>query len=332
MKKTSPRKQLPQIISGVWILNVAGVLILCAFIWYENKPMKAEADSFSFDNQPSFSLPALVTATPTTLQADFPAAQTTAQISESPELPTPSLDPSATQENPIVIGYSVAGRPIEVYRYGTGTTGRLIVAGIHGGNEYNTTKLARELMAYIDKHHQVIPENITLYILPSLNPDGEARAHTVDGRVNDHGVDLNRNWPYKWVKDYDRSSCWHYRLTSAGDYGASEPETASLLIFIVSHPEIDGLISYHSAALGIFAGGVPEFKPSIRLAESLAKVSTYRYPPKDIGCIYTGNLTDWAANTQGIAGVDIELHDFKHTDFDENLRVLKVFLGFKNNR
>ena len=101
------------------------------------------------------------------------------------------------------------------------------------------------------------------------------------------------------------------------------------MVFIVSRPEIDALISYHAAALGIFAGGVPDYQPSIRLAKNLAKVSTYQYPPKDVGCIYTGNLTDWASSTREIAAVDIELHNFRYTDFDENLKILNVFLKFK---
>jgi len=60
------------------------------------------------------------------------------------------------------------------------------------------------------------------------------------------------------------------------------------------------LISYHSAALGIFPGGKPDFPPSIRLAKAVSLVSDYPYPPINTGCDYTGNLTDWAANTQKI--------------------------------
>ena len=42
-----------------------------------------------------------------------------------------------------------------------------------------------------------------------MNPDGEARASDVDGRVNNNGVDLNRNFPTEnWVADWDRDGCW----------------------------------------------------------------------------------------------------------------------------
>ena len=44
---------------------------------------------------------------------------------------------------------------------------------------------------------------------------------------------------------------------------------------------------------------------------------------------YTGNLTDWAANTHAIPSLDIELTNHSGTDFDQNLRVLQVFLSWK---
>src|SRR5215208_4987823 len=43
---------------------------------------------------------------------------------------------------PAVIGFSVAGRPIEAYTFGTGERHYLMVAGIHGGYEGNTIALA----------------------------------------------------------------------------------------------------------------------------------------------------------------------------------------------
>ena len=320
-------KKLPRIVSGVWVVNLAGAVGLLAFFWAISPPtitsrVGLEQTVISTGTQ---ILPAII-STPD-LIGSF--VKDTAETREHPDAFTPPPEDPTLDENPVVIGYSVAGKAIEVHRFGNGPTARMIVGGIHGGNEGNTIKLANELIDYVTKHPEIIPENITLYILPNLHPDGFARARGLDGRVNDNGVDLNRNWPYRWERDYDRTSCWHYRPTTAGDYAASEPETSALLVFIVSHPEIDALVSYHAAALGIFAGGVPDYKPSIRLAKSLAKVSTYPYPPKDVGCIYTGNLTDWASSTREIAAVDIELHNFRHTDFDENLKILNVFLKFK---
>jgi protein MpaA len=228
----------------------------------------------------------------------------------------------------VVIGVSHQGRPIDVYTFGGGDHEYLIVAGIHGGSEWNTIELADQLITHINNHPDVIPNDVTLYIIRNMNPDGEARDHSVDGRVNNNGVDLNRNFPTQnWVADWNRDGCWVWRPTTGGSYGGSEPETRTVMSFITSH-RIDAVISYHSAALGVFPGGVPWEPASIRLAKQLAEVTGYPYPPMDTGCEYTGTLADWAVENGVGAAVDMELTDHKHTDFEENLKALKVLLNF----
>jgi len=234
----------------------------------------------------------------------------------------------ASGQHTAVIGLSVASRPIEVYTFGEGDRGYLIVAGIHGGYERNTIGLANELIRYVDANPDIIPKNVTLYIIRNMNPDGEARAEGVDGRVNNNGVDLNRNFPTEnWVAEWDRDGCWIYRPTTGGAYAGSEPETRTVMSFIGSH-KIEALISYHSAALGVFPGGVPWEADSIRLAKALAKATGYPYPPLDTGCVYTGTLADWAVENGVGAAVDMELADHKNTDFNKNLKALKVLLDF----
>lgn len=248
---------------------------------------------------------------------------------------SPTPRPSATptpRSAPIIIGTSVEGRPLEVFAFGETNRPhrRLIVAGIHGGYEGNTVELAYQLMTYLYDNPQVIPPDVTLFILPNLNPDGYARGPKADpdARANARNVDLNRNWPYQWSATWDRNGCFSQRILSAGKYGGSEPEVGSLINFITLWKP-DAILSYHSAALGILPGGRPDFPPSIALAEAISKVSPYPYPPLDLGCHYTGNLTDWAASTQGIPSVDIELNTHIHTDFDINLRILQVFLTWR---
>lgn len=230
---------------------------------------------------------------------------------------------------PAIIGFSLAGRPIEAYTFGRGEKQYLIVAGIHGGYEGNTIALANELITYIIANPDVIPEDVTLYIIRNMNPDGEARSNDVDGRVNNNDVDLNRNFPSdNWVADWDRDGCWIYRPTTGGLYGGSEPETRSVMSFIGSH-KIKAMISYHSAALGVFPGGVPWEEPSKRLAGKLSKITGYPYPPIDTGCEYTGTLADWAVENGVGAAVDMELRDHKNTDFKENLEALKLLMKFE---
>jgi predicted deacylase len=228
---------------------------------------------------------------------------------------------------PIVIGRSVEGRPLEVYQFGHGAVHRLIVAGIHGGYEWNTIALAQELKAHLADHPELVPPHITLYLLMALNPDGEARSHSYEGRANAHNVDLNRNWPAHWKEDWSRAGCWNNLPIEAGPQPVSEPEVAALMGFILEQ-RISALISYHSAALGIFAGGQPSSRASLSLAEAVAEVSPYPYPPLENGCEYTGQFADWAAEN-GIPAIDVELTNHTDTDFEINLRVLETFLNWK---
>ncbi len=226
-----------------------------------------------------------------------------------------------------VIGYSTDGRPLNVYTFGSGEHQRMIVGDIHGGNEWNTLTLANQLIQYLNQSPEMIPDDVTLYILPSLNPDGEARAHDKYGRLNHNGVDLNRNFPINWLADWERAGCWNYLPSSGGAGPGSEAETKALIDFVSSH-KIEALISYHSAALGIFPGGDPWDESSTRLAQSIAQVSTYRFPPLDTGCIYSGTLADYAVS-KGIAAVDIELTNHIETDFDMNLDILQILLTWQ---
>lgn len=242
------------------------------------------------------------------------------------EVVTPTPFVLANGPRPAIIGFSVSARPLEVYTFGQGERQRMIVAGIHGGYEWNTIALADQLIIYLNEHPQAIPSDVTLFILRNMNPDGDARAHGVDGRVNERGVDLNRNFPANWAAEWDRDGCWDYRPTTAGSYPGSEPETAAVMNFIRLH-KIEALISYHSAALGIFPGGVPWEEDSKRLAQAIADVSTYPYPPIDTGCEYTGTLADWAVE-QGAAAVDMELTNHRDTDFEMNRKILQVLVNW----
>jgi protein MpaA len=246
--------------------------------------------------------------------------------------PTATVTATATAttppyfEGPIVIGYSVLGRPLEVYRFGTGPSARMIIAGIHGGYEWNTILLADQLTSLLIGRPDLIPENVTLFILRSMNPDGEARGKSANARGNENGVDLNRNFPALWRMDSPRQGCWTLIELSPGKTPASEPETLAVMSFLLDEG-IEAVISYHSAGLGIFPGGQPPDAASVRLAEAVAEVSDYPYPPVNTGCLYTGQLIDWASK-YGIAALDIELTNHKDTDLRQNLRVLDAFLGW----
>ena len=91
----------------------------------------------------------------------------------------------------LTLGSSVGGRPITAMAIGDerAAAAVLVVGCIHG-NEPAGIAIANRLA------HLNPPPELDLWIVPDLNPDGVA-AHT---RGNAHGVDLNRNFPWRWQR------------------------------------------------------------------------------------------------------------------------------------
>ena len=308
-----------------WLLNIAGLggIALVLIAYWALQPVLAASSGQGPQAINTAALPATFTPWPQVLflPTITPNPLSTLIVVQSP---TPFVLNGST--HPINIGYSVSGRPIEVYTFGKGRRQRMIVAGIHGGYEWNTIALADELMKYINENPSVIPDDETLYVLRNLNPDGDARDHGIEGRVNDHGVDLNRNFPTNWSASWDREGCWNLGPTTGGTGPGSEPETQAVMGFLQTH-KIEALISYHSAALGVFPGGEPWEKQSTQFAKQLAHVTGYPFPPIDTGCIFTGTLADYAVEL-GSTAVDMELSTHKFTDFDQNTKALGVLLNW----
>jgi len=271
---------------------------------------------------PPFPAPPSPTASPTvrpTVASPLPPSPT----------PSPTVEPMGDGEA-LVIGYSVEGRPLIVVRFGTGPRHRMIVAGIHGGYEWNTVELAGRMIEALHADEIVVPPDVSLFVLPEMNPDGMLRGKGIQGRANANGVDLNRNFPWNWAPDWNRAGCWNHAPITAGSAPFSEPETRALRDFL-ARPDVhvEALVSYHSAALGIFPAGWPQAPEprSVALAQALARATGYRYPPNDGGCELTGQMVDWLAWELGIPAVDIELSTHMDIDWERNLRALSVFLS-----
>jgi hypothetical protein len=93
--------------------------------------------------------------------------------------------------------------------------------------------------------------------------------------------------------------------------------------------KIEALISYHSAGLGVFPSGQPPDAGSEKLAQAIAAISDYPYPPVKTGCEYTGTLVDWAASQGVQAAVDVELNTHGSTELEVNLKILELLLGWQ---
>jgi len=323
-----PRSHRLNLLTGaVWALNGIALILLVAVLAIALGRQSVRASESPFVYVGGTPRPTS-TIIPTTYYLPTVTPNPLSTPIEDYSTPTPFL--FAAADGARTIGYSVQGTPLQSFAFGQGERQYLIVAGIHGGYEGNTTDLANQLVVYLSEHPDLVPGDATLFIIPSINPDGAARGRNPDGRVNANGVDLNRNFPTaNWVPNWDHSNCWNLRPTTGGASGGSEPETRATMNFIASH-HILGMVSYHSAALGVFPGGDPWEPASERLASALAATTGYPYPPIDIGCTYTGTLADWAVENGVGAAVDMELSTHNDPEFDGNLGALQALLQFQD--
>lgn len=84
-------------------------------------------------------------------------------------------------------GLSFAGRPLQAYQWGHGKRRVLLWSQMHG-NEPTATRALQKLMPRLSQQREW-QEQLSLVIIPILNPDGAA----VFSRYNAMGIDINRD-------------------------------------------------------------------------------------------------------------------------------------------
>ena len=110
----------------------------------------------------------------------------------------------------LVIGHSAQGREIRATRVGDGPVSVLVVGDIHGNEPAGE--------AIVAALRRVSVPGVSFWLVRTANPDGRARGT----RQNARGVDLNRNFPYRWAPAA-RGTYF------PGPKAASEPETQALM-------------------------------------------------------------------------------------------------------
>lgn len=188
-------------------------------------------------------------------------------------------------------GISHKGNPIRLKRFGTGKVSLLLIGGVHG-DEPEGFLFAEKFISSIETEEFRLPENLTLFALPRLNPDGCA----ANRRTNHHNVDLNRNMP---TKDWDGefSNVRYYPGSAPG----SEPET-KILTELIHFLKIDSIISLHSYEKPMinFNGDCENWAVSMSKKNGL--------PPKgDIGYPTPGSLGTYAGWERNIPTITLEI-------------------------
>ena len=241
-----------------------------------------------------------------------------------------------------LLGTSIEGNPITAYHYGNGTTTKLLfVGGIHGGYEWNTVLVARELMSYLESNPEVIPANVKVTVIPLLNPDGlvttigttssftkadipSSEEKVIAGRFNANNVDLNRNFDCDWQE----SAKWQSRTVSGGGAVFSEPESQAVRNYINNHRPTAAVVFY-SAANGVFASSchndvLPE---TSTITSVYSKASGYpAYQNFDFYAV-TGDMVNWLAK-ENIPAISVLLSTHDSPEWDKNQKGVKALLEY----
>jgi protein MpaA len=174
------------------------------------------------------------------------------------------------------IGTSVLGTPITAIHTGDPGGRVVLVIGVIHGDEPAGAQI-------VDQLEQLpVPAGIDLWLVPSMNPDGQA----ANDRHNANGVDLNRNFPYAWGPIGEPGDGQY-----AGPAAGSEPETQAIVQFVTEiRPDL--VIWYHQDLNRIAPGTGRDGAVRARYAElvGLPLVSI-------TGGTYTGVAATWARHT-----------------------------------
>ena len=224
------------------------------------------------------------------------------------------------------IGRSLQDAPIEALRLGVGPVRLALMGSIHGGWERNTERLVMTAYEHVVATPSDIPSAVSVFFVPTSNPDGLAVGNGPDAAWNARGVDLNRNFDTpNWSPDTFGRPGGRYgptgtRKGAGGSAPFSEPETRAIRDFIVRH-KINAVISYHSGIVSVSArdggGGIGE-----PLAQEMAAVTGYPYVAVWTEYKLTGQFMDWL-DAVGVKGIEVDLPNQQSIDWEKNLAAVK---------
>lgn len=239
----------------------------------------------------------------------------------------------------VEIGRSHLGRPLLALFIGRDLDGErdrptMLLNGGHHGSEFLSTLFVADAIGTLLEDEgpemQRILDELVVVAVPLVNPDGShlttklglvgrknGRDVNGDGRRGyDEGVDLNRNYPFRWgalgengSRSLGRSQ--YYR----GPAPASEPETRAMMQ-LAAGERFAAAISYHTGTIGILPPytipGVRAPEPNVawgiaqELAAKVKKHPEGRFPVRKNLYPVDGTDQDWLFHTFGTMALLVE--------------------------
>ena len=194
-----------------------------------------------------------------------------------------------------VIGYSAGGRAITAYELGDPHAAykAVVLGSMHGYWEMAGEQVVRAIRG----GSVAIPAGLDLWVVDTLNPDGDA----LHRRGNAHGVDLNRNWPNLWT--YIAGSGDVFDSHYSGPAALSEPETRAMQSFL-HQVKPNRLVSLHQPLDGVDStdGGATDIAFRNALSANLG------LPVKALTCNggCHGSMAGWLTNYTSTKAITVE--------------------------
>lgn len=207
-----------------------------------------------------------------------------------------------------------------------------IFMGGHHAREHLSVEVPLKMARYLASGFQTddvirsLLQNRDIYIFPSINPDG-SEFDIADGRYKSWrknrkansgsscaGVDLNRNYGYRWNTGGSSSNPCSDVYMGASAF--SEPETQNVKAFVEARPNLKVLLTFHTfSELILYPWGHsyddisnPAHLSAYRtMAQTMAGWNRYTPQPSSDLYITSGDTTDWAYGTLGIFSFTFEL-------------------------
>lgn len=241
----------------------------------------------------------------------------------------------------ISIGKSVEGRDIWAIKISDNASldekePSILFNSMHHAREVMTPEVAIDIVEYLVKNYKIEDkvthwiESKEIWVIPMLNVDGNQKVWGGSSmwRKNvrgGYGVDINRNYPYKWGS-CNGSSASRFSDTFRGDSGGSEPETQALMNFVEKvRPVFD--ISFHSySELVIYPYGCKGSRtPTAEIVEGIGKkiASLVQYTPgTSWETLYSvdGGDIDWMYSAFGVIPYVLEVNSSRE-GFQPNFKL-----------
>lgn len=199
----------------------------------------------------------------------------------------------------LTIGYSVSGASITAFQWGRGSVHVLILAGVHG-DEVEGLYVSHRLLGEFNQNY---PYKMKLTLIPVFNPDGALQKK----RVNQNGVDLNRNLPTQDWNPQAAEEKYH-----PGPAPNSEPENQALVQWLKDNrPHL--VLSLHSWKPMINVNGDCQLEAQVLSQETGYKIT------EDIGYPTPGSLGTYCGLERNIPTITYEIE--RGQDFTKALNL-----------